>query len=69
MSMPTANDGLWAEEYLQLIADCEARESRLNAWEREFVSSLRSQIERGRAPTPKQVEALDETWQRATAKG
>lgn len=64
-----ATNGLWAEEYLQLIEDCEARESRLSEWEREFVSSLRSQIERGKVPSTKQITSLNETWERVTAKG
>lgn len=59
----------WATEYLQMLTDCEKRESRLTDWERGFVDSLRAQIERGRAPSPKQVETLDTIWERATAKG
>lgn len=59
----------WATEYLQMLTDCEKRESRLTDWERGFVDSLRAQIERGRTPSPKQVETLDTIWERATAKG
>lgn len=59
----------WADEYLQLLDDCEARESRLSDWEREFADSLRRQIEGGRPPTQKQIDALDSMWERATAKG
>jgi hypothetical protein len=61
--------GDWADEYLQLIDDCEARESRLSDWERNFIDSLRGQIERGRTLSPKQIETLDNVWERATAKG
>lgn len=52
-----------------LLDDCEKREERLTDWERSFVDSLRRQIEDGRRPSPKQIEALDNVWERATAKG
>ena len=59
----------WAAEYMQLIEDCENRESRLNDWQRTFIDSMRRQIESGRQPTPKQIEALNEVWEHATKKG
>jgi ferritin-like metal-binding protein YciE len=59
----------WADPYLTLLDDCESRESRLSDWEREFVSALRSQIDKGRHPTPKQIEMLDKVWEKATKGG
>ena len=59
----------WTTEYLTLLDDCEKRDERLSDWERGFVDSLRSQIARGRWPTPKQVKTLDTIWERATARG
>ena len=59
----------WAEEYITLLDDCEKREDRLTDWERTFVDSLRSQLEAGRRPSQKQIDALDSIWERATAKG
>lgn len=59
----------WTDEYLTMLEDCEKRESRLTDWERSFVGSLRSQIERGARPTAKQIETLDEIWEKATARG
>ena len=59
----------WQDEYVTLLDDCERREERLSEWERGFVDSLRRQIEQGRRPTPKQIEALDRAWERATARG
>lgn len=59
----------WADECLTMIEDCEKREGRLTDWERVFVDSLRSQIERGARPTAKQIETLDEIWEKATARG
>lgn len=61
--------GEWQGEYLTLLDDCEKREERLTDWERGFVDSLRSQIEAGRRPSVKQIETLDNVWERATAKG
>lgn len=59
----------WASEYLQLIEDCEARESRLTEWEAGFLGSLTQQLANGRRPSQKQIEALDNIWEKATAKG
>ena len=59
----------WADPYLELLADCEKRESRLTDWERGFVDSLSKQIANDRRPTAKQVETLDEIWERVTARG
>jgi hypothetical protein len=57
------------DDTMQLIEDCENRESRLNDWERTFIDSIKRQLEQGRALTSKQREALDATWERVTAKG
>ena len=59
----------WTEEYLTLIEDCEARESKMTEWEQEFMDSLRKQIEKGRRPSVKQVEVLDRVWEKVTSKG
>lgn len=59
----------WSSVYIQQIEDCERRESRLTEWEASFIDSLRSQIEKGRRPSDKQVETLDRLWERATARG
>lgn len=59
----------WAGEYLTLLDDCEKREGRLTDWERGFVDSLRSQLEKDRRPSAKQVETLDCIWERVSARG
>lgn len=59
----------WADEYFTMLDDCEKRESRLTDWERGFVDSLRTQLERDRRPSVKQIETLDCIWERATAHG
>ncbi len=59
----------WADEYMTLIEDCEKREEKLSDWERNFIDSLRRQLEQGRRPSQKQIECLDTAWERATARG
>ena len=59
----------WADEYLLLISDCERRSSRMNDWDREFIKSLRSRIEKNRAPTKPQINKLDEIWEKVTRSG
>lgn len=59
----------WTSEYVTLLDDCEKREERLTDWERGFVDSLRDQIARGRHPTQKQVDTLDNIWEKATKRG
>jgi hypothetical protein len=59
----------WSDEYVTMLKDCEARESRLTDWERNFVDSLMGQIVAGKRPTPKQIETLDNVWEKATARG
>lgn len=56
-------------EALTLVEDCIRRESRLSDWERSFVDSISDQLARGRSLTAKQIETLEEVWERATAKG
>lgn len=55
-----------SDEHLTLITDCENRESKLSDWERGFIDSVRSQIEKGRALTDKQVQNLESIWERVT---
>ena len=57
----------WADEYVQMIEDCEKRESKLSDWEAGFIDSLGKQIGDGRTPTLKQLEKLDAIWERVTA--
>ena len=59
----------WTTEYLTLIEDCENRSERLDDWSLSFVDSLSKQIAAGRRPSEKQIEKLNEVWERATAKG
>lgn len=58
-----------AADQLQLVEDCEARESRLNDWERGFIDNVKTRLEAGKSLTPLQVKNLDEIWERATERG
>ena len=53
-------------EHEQMIADCEARESKLSDWERGFVDSISDQLGRGKSLTAKQDETLTTIWERVT---
>lgn len=57
------------DDTMQLIEDCEARESRLDDWSRSFLDSIKAQLAEGRALSTKQVEKLGEIWDRATERG
>jgi hypothetical protein len=50
----------------QMVADCEARESKLTDWERQFVDSISRQLLDGKTLTRKQSERLEEIWDRVT---
>lgn len=57
------------EEHLQIISDCEDRESKLTDWETTFLDSLRNRIERGFFLTEKQEETLEKVWFKCTKEG
>lgn len=59
----------WTDEYLQMVEDCEKRESRLTEWEQGFINSIRHRLEEEKPLTPKQIETLDNIWERATKAG
>lgn len=58
----------WAEPYLQLVEDCENREDRMSDWERKFIDSISNQLEKGKTLSPKQIETLDNIWEKVTNK-
>jgi hypothetical protein len=53
-------------EHEQMIADCEARESRMTEWECGFIDSISRQE---RPLSDKQSERLEAIWDRVTARG
>lgn len=59
----------WADEYLQMITDCQARNAYLNDWERGFLEGLALRLRAGGKITLLQTEKLDQIWQRVTDNG
>ena len=57
------------EDCLQMLKDCEARAIRLSDWEKSFIGSLQKWLGWNPKLTKKQVETLDDIWERATADG
>lgn len=54
------------DEIDQLITDCENRSERLNDWELGFIDSIRRQFDASGSLSPKQIERLEEVWERVT---
>jgi hypothetical protein len=50
----------------QMIQDCENRESKMSDWEQKFIDSIDAQLGRGSSLSPKQVETLENIWERVT---
>lgn len=55
-----------SDEHLTMVEDCENRESKLTDWERDFIDSIRTQLEHSRALSEKQADRLDAIWERIT---
>ena len=58
----------WDKEYRQLIEDCRKRDENLSAWEADFLDSIESRLDEKQYLTPRQVETLDNIWEKATSK-
>lgn len=69
MAIVTTGKKDWTSEYVTLIEGCENRDHLLTDWDRTFLDSIKSTISKGYAPSAKQVEKLEEIWEKATAKG
>lgn len=54
------------QEQILMIADCINRESKLTDWERSFIDSLNSQVEKGYRLSVTQVHRLTEIWEKIT---
>ncbi len=59
----------WRDEYRQLIEDCEKRDSKLSAWDADFLASISERLDAMKPLSPKQIEVLDGIWERATKNG
>jgi len=59
----------WQDEYQTMINDCKKRESRLSDWDTGFIDSVSKQLERNKPLSKKQIEKLEQIWERATKNG
>ena len=55
------------DDHPVMIHDCELRESKLSDWESSFIDSISRQLSQNSRLSFKQVERLDEIWERVTA--
>lgn len=55
------------DDHQAMVHDCELREPQLNDWEAGFIDSISRQLSQNSWLSPKQVERLDEIWERVTA--
>lgn len=67
--MKPMKDKNWHDEYLQMIRDCNNRKSKMSEWESNFMDSLFDWICDDKIPTPKQIEKLENIWERVTKNG
>lgn len=61
--------GGWTQEYLTMVEDCEKRDSWLTDWERGFLDSISKRLEDEQGLSERQIETLENIWERVTAKG
>jgi len=61
--------GGWTQEYLTMVEDCEKRDSWLTDWERGFLDSISKRLENEQGLSERQIETLENIWERVTAKG
>lgn len=57
------------EECLQMIEDCENRESRLSDWDNGFIESISNWLAEDKDLTNNQYLKLEEIWEKATKNG
>lgn len=59
----------WRDEYRTLINDCRKRDTKISSWEADFLDSISERLDDNRPLTAKQVETLDNIWNKATRNG
>jgi hypothetical protein len=55
-----------ADEWEQMVKDCEARESKLSEWEAEFIDSIGARVNAGLPLSEKQETTLEKIWGKST---
>ncbi|AEJ01217.1 hypothetical protein Nit79A3_1385 [Nitrosomonas sp. Is79A3] len=53
-------------DHLKMVEECEFNESLLNDWECDFIDSIRNQIDEGRNLSERQIEKLEDIWEKVT---
>jgi hypothetical protein len=56
----------WRDEYQTMVDDCMKRESQLTDWERSFIDSISYRLDNDQGLTAKQMNTLDEIWEKVT---
>lgn len=64
-----ARAGHWSAEYFELVEACEQRGSQLTDWERKYIATIRSQLERGSVLSVEQTVILNDIREKATRRG
>ena len=59
----------WKYEYCQQIKDCRKRDKMLSAWDADFLDSIENRLNENHTLTAKQIDKLDEIWEKATSRG
>ena len=59
----------WRDEYQAMIEDCRKRDHMLSAWDADFLDSIEDRLDGNNTLTLKQIEKLEEIWNKATSKG
>jgi hypothetical protein len=52
-----------------MIEDCRNRDSKLSAWDADFLDSIEVQLDGNNSLSDKQSDKLDEIWEKVTANG
>ncbi len=56
-------------EWVDMIDDCENRDTQMSEWEQGFISSVSTQLGNDRFLTDKQDETLTDIWRKVTENG
>ncbi len=59
----------WKDEYLAMIKDCKVRADKLSEWENQFIFSVEAQLQGTGKITAKQVDKLNDIWEKVTDRG
>lgn len=49
-----------------MVADCEARDTKMSDWEQQFISDIAKRLSQGQSLTVNQSAKLEMIWERVT---